>query len=476
MIMNRHLRHAIGLSALLTWFGLSMAAAQDIGKPSGTTTKPPAPGATGDANSMDATVLRNRTWIWESGTSFGDGNHTIRIADKSCDLGPALADYRIKEGTKLFSTVNSAFLSKRSFNVNILSKSDEVHMLPQNGSKGKEVCSVQFEFRGLKIDISGGRLEMRGTCSYEILLYYQRNGKEKPHYKKKEDGVAVLFTAPWTTEPVINGPPGSDLASEDELDSRKKECRMLAADHAAGERNGTAPESKAKVIGELSATIRGKTFSVEIYEWGPDGGHYQAVDGKARIYVPPSSGYLSPNFDFPDYFANEIGHFVMDAGDGVIDNASVGLDGGPLSSFDAELLSDQFSRDLLRYMLGKGGRNPFEAYHFQSPPSFRPGGLLLASEIRSPGPFSLWSHLPLSWKEAEANGVAGGLPAALRRYERRIELFEQAKKLVAEGKTSEGYDLLKDKGFKDYACKLLDYAEELKAKANEQNMEPPAFR
>ncbi|MFM2093499.1 MAG: hypothetical protein RIS70_623, partial [Planctomycetota bacterium] len=414
--------------------------------------------------------------IWESGTAFGDGNHTISIADKSCDLGPTLADYRIKEGTKLFSTVNSAFLSKRSFNVNILSKSDEVHMLPQNGSKGKEVCSVKFDFRGLKIDVSGGRLEMRGTCTYEILLYYQRNGKEKPHYKKKEDGVAVLFTAPWTPEPTITEPPSSDLASDDELDSRRKECQMLAADHIAARDDGTASESKAKVIGELSATIRGKTFSVEIYEWDSDGGHYDAMNGKARIYVPPSSGSLSPNFDFPGYFANEIGHFIMDAGDGVIDGASVGLDGSSISSFDAELLSDQFSRDLLRYVLGKGGRNPFEAYNFQSPPSFRPGGLLLSGEIRSRGPFSLWSHLPISWQETAAYGGAGGLPAALRRYERRIELFEQAKMLAAEGKTSEGYDLLKSKGYDNYACKLLDYADELKAKANEQNMEPPAFR
>lgn len=476
MVHDRYLLRAIALTALLTWFCSSMAVAQDARKPSGATSKPPTPGETGDANSIDAAVLRDRTWIWESGTEFGDGKHTIRMADQSCDLGPALADYRIKEGTKMYSTVNSVFLSKRSFNVNILSKPDVVHMLPQNGSKGKEVCSVRFDFRGLKIEVSGGRLEMRGTCSYEILLYYQRYGREKPHYKKKEDGVAVLFTAPWTPEPTSTGPTGSDLASDDELDSRRKECRMLDADHVSARSDGTAPESKAKVIGELSATIRGKTFSVEIYEWDSDGGHYEANNGKAKIYVPPSSGYMSPNFDFPGFFANELGHFIMDAGDGVIDGASVGLDGGSISNFDAELLSDHFSRDLLRYVLGKGGRNPFAAYNFQSPPSFIPGGLLLSSELRSPGPLSLWSHLPLSWQETAAYGEAGGLPAALRRYERRIELFEQAKKLVAEGKTTEGYDLLKSKGYDNYACKLLDYADEFKAKANEQNREPPAFR
>lgn len=75
----------------------------------------------------------------------------------------------------------------------------------------KEICSVKFDFRKLKINESDERLEMVGICSYEILLYSRRKGKEKPHFKKKEDGVPVLFTAPW---PSASPKPSSEIRSK----------------------------------------------------------------------------------------------------------------------------------------------------------------------------------------------------------------------------------------------------------------------
>jgi hypothetical protein len=193
MLESNALLRLVAISALFGSFCLPNAIAQDAEVSPSSEAKTPTSNKASNAKAMDPETLRNRTWTWEEGTKFGDGAHTITIAGNSCTLGPTLNAYRIKQGTKLESSVAKAWLGN-SLNVSITSEPDGKHMIAENEAP-KEVCFVKFDFKSLKIKENGARLEMQGTCSYEILLYYQGKGKEKAHFKMKEEGVSIVFTS-----------------------------------------------------------------------------------------------------------------------------------------------------------------------------------------------------------------------------------------------------------------------------------------
>jgi hypothetical protein len=274
------------------------------------------------------------------------------------------------------------------------------------------------------------------------------------------EGIWFTFTENRKKETESKPSVEPDLASDDELDSLRKECADMNAKDAAENSAGTSLEQKATLETTIQISVNGKTYDVEVYRWPSRTASGSSVP--PRIYIPDEGVAGFNKYQLPAQIANELAPIVLDALNGSLDGSLVNFDGQPISAFEAELLSDKFSLELIQSIRDrKGSRNPFADFNLKTP-SKLPYDLVNGSIVI---PNSFFNEILFDRYQWMVNLDT----QEKKTYRPFIELMERAKSLADSGKVEEAYDLLKKSGYDRYACKLLGYADDLKAKASESN-------
>lgn len=274
------------------------------------------------------------------------------------------------------------------------------------------------------------------------------------------EGIWFTFTEHRKKETEDKPTVDPDLASDDELDSIRKECADMNVKDAADKAAGTSLEQKAKLETTIQITVKGKTYDVEVYRWPSLTASCSTVP--PRIYLPDEGVAGFNKFQLPAQIANELAPIVLDALNGNLDGSLVNFDGKAISEFETELLSDKFSLELIRSIRAKeGSRNPFADFDLKTPSKLAYD--LVNGSIAIPSTFFndvlFHRHQWMKNLDAMENDI----------YRPAVELMERAKSLAESGKVKEACDLLKKSRYDRYACKLLDYADGLKANASEAN-------